>query len=134
MSKNSESDTAAGVAEELRGIEQRLAAAWIARDRSYIEQTLADDWSVIDLTGRILNKAAVLKEAFQTDDRKIVSMQIDEVTVRSFEDWAIVRGRTRAAGEYQGETAEVALRFTDIFARRNGGWKVIASQATLISE
>ena len=134
MTKDSESFAAADVAEHLRGIENRLATAWVEKDRSFIEQVLADDWSVIDLTGRVLKKAEVLEEVFGSKDRKVVSMQIDDISVRSFGDWAIVTGRTQAAGEYQGEVAEVTLRFTDVFAYRNGIWQAVASQATLISQ
>ena len=132
--KHSESFDAAEVVELLCHIEERLAAAWVEGDRSFIEQILADDWSVTDLTGRILKKAEVLEEAFGSKDRQIVSMRIDEISVRPFEAWAIVTGRTHAAGEYQGEVAEVTLRFTDVFANRNGNWQVVASQATLINQ
>ena len=103
-------------------------------DRSVIEKVLADDWSVIDLTGRILTKADVLEEAFANKDRKIVSMQIDDLCVRPFGEWAIVTGRTHATGEYQGSAAEVSLRFTDVFAYRAGNWQVVASQETLIGQ
>ena len=122
------------VAEHLRGIEERLAAAWIEGDRASIEQILADDWSVTDLTGRVLTKAEVLKEAFEAKERRIVSMKITDLRVRPFGDWAIVTGRTDAAGEYRGETAAVALRFTDVFAIRGGRWQAVASQATLIQQ
>ena len=132
--KNSDSLGASEVVELLRHIEERLAAAWVQGDRSFIDQALADDWSVIDLTGRVLKKAEVLEEAFGSKDRQIVSMRIDEISVRPFEAWAIVTGRTHAAGEYQGEVAEVTLRFTDVFANRNGNWQVVASQATLINQ
>ncbi len=132
--KNSENFDNSDVAEHLRGIEKRLATAWIDGDRSYIEQILADDWSVIDLTGRILKKAEVLEEAFGSGDRQIVSMQIDEINVRPFGDWAIVTGRTQAAGQYQGEVAEVTLRFTDVFAYRSDKWQVVASQATMLGQ
>jgi len=132
--KNSDSLGASEVVELLRHIEERLAAAWVQGDRSFIDQALADDWSVIDLTGRVLKKAEVLEEAFGSKDRQIVSMRIDEICVRPFEAWAIVTGRTHAAGEYQGEVAEVTLRFTDVFANRNGNWQVVASQATLINQ
>src|ERR1041384_151810 len=122
------------VIETLRAIEERLAAAWVERDRSFIEQTLADDWSVTDLTGRVLTKAEVLKEVFGSEERQVVSMQIEDINVRPFGDWAIVTGRTDAAGEYQGEVAEVRLRFTDVFAYREGRWQVVASQATLLNQ
>ena len=132
--KDSKSFAASEVAEVLRRIEERLGRAWVEGDRSFIEQILADDWSVTDLTGRVLTKAEVLEEAFGSKDRKVVSMRIDEISVRSFADWAIVTGRTQAAGEYRGEAAEVTLRFTDVFAYRNGNWQVVASQATLINQ
>jgi len=122
------------IIEALREIEERLAAAWVEGDRLFIEQTLADDWSVTDLTGQVLTKAEVLKEVFGSGTRQIVSMQIDDMNVRPFGDWAIVTGRTTAAGEYEGEVAEVMLRFTDVFAYRNGSWQVVASQATLLNQ
>ena len=125
---------ASEVTELLRDIEERLAIAWVKGDRSFIEQILADDWSVTDLTGRVLKKAEVLEEAFGSKDRQIVSMRIDEINVRPFGDWAIVTGRTQAAGKYRGEVAEVTLRFTDVFAYRNGKWQVVASQATLLNQ
>ena len=134
LAKDSKCFAASEVAELLRGIEERLATAWVEGDRSFIEQILADDWSVTDLTGRVLKKAEVLEEAFGSKDRQVVSMQIDDISVRSFGDWAIVTGRTQAAGEYQGEVAEVTLRFTDVFAYRDGDWQVVASQATLINQ
>jgi hypothetical protein len=118
----------------LADIEQRLAVAWVEGDNLFIEQTLADDWSVTDLTGRVLTKTEVLEEAFSSKDRQVVSMSIDDVSVRPFDDWAIVTGRTKAAGEYQDEAAEVTLRFTDVFVKRHGKWQVVASQATLINQ
>ncbi len=134
LTKDSKSFAASDVARLLRGIESRLATAWVEGDRPLIEQILADDWSVTDLTGRVLTKAEVLGEAFGSKDRKIVSLHIDDIQVRSFGDWAIVTGRTQAAGEYQGNVAEVRLRFTDVFVNRGGNWQAVVSHATLINQ
>ena len=131
---NLKSFDASEIVELLRDIEERLATAWVEGDRSFIEQILADDWSVTDLTGRVLKRAEVLEETFGSKDRQVVSMLIDDISVRPFGDWAIVTGRTHAAGKYQGAVAEVLLRFTDVFANRNGKWQVVASQATLFSQ
>jgi ketosteroid isomerase-like protein len=122
------------IIETLRETERRLAAAWVEGDRLFIEETLADDWSVTDLTGQVLTKAEVLKEVFGSANRQVVSMEIDDINVRPFGDWAIVTGRTKAAGEYQGEVAQVTLRFTDVFIHRDGRWQVVASQATLLNQ
>jgi hypothetical protein len=134
LNQHSKSSAALEVAEILCGIEERLARAWVEKDKKFIEGILADDWSVTDLTGRVLSKTEVLAEVFGSEDRKVVSMQIDDLRVRSFGDWAIVTGRTRAAGEYRGEVAEVLLRFTDVFVFRNSIWQAVVSHATLISE
>lgn len=127
-----ETENAANV-EILTGIEHRLMAAWAAGDPSFHEKTLADDWSVIDATGRVMSKTQMLAEAFSVDGQ-ITKGTIDQVDVRLFGDWAVVTGRTRAAGQNGGVDFDVALRFTDVFACRNGNWLVVASQATLINE
>lgn len=130
----SETAADAAVAEQLRTIERGLVAAWIASDRAFVERTLADDWSVIDVAGRVLTKPEVLAEGFDTGERQLTSGHIDEINVRSFGDWAVVTGRTHAAGRYRGAEVKVTLRFTDVFAQRDGRWQVIASQATLLKE
>ena len=122
------------VIEVLTDIQHRLAAAWVNGDREFIERILADDWIVTDLTGRVLTKKEVLREAFASEERQVASMTIDDIHVRPFGEWAIVTGRTQAAGEYQGQTVEVKLRFTDVFALRDGRWQAIVSHATLIGE
>jgi len=45
----------------------------------------------------------------------------------------LVIGRTLARGEYNGQKYDVALRFTDVFVRRNQQWQAVASQATKIA-
>lgn len=119
---------------ELSEIEQRLIKAWLERDRADIDALLDDDWSVIDPSGRLLSKTQVLAE-FDTGERQLESGTIDEIRVRVFGETAVVTGRTTASGNYQGESVSVKLRFTDVFVRQDGRrWRVVASQATLISE
>lgn len=120
--------------EELRAIEQRLAAAWVNSDREFINRILADEWSVTDAGGRVLDKRQVMREAFESKDRQVESLQIDEVKVRTFGRCAVVTGRTRATGRYQGSSMTVTLRFTDVFVRRAGHWQVVASQATQLAQ
>lgn len=114
----------------LAELEQRLARAWLGRDRVFIEGLLADDWTVTDPSGTRLTKREVLEETFSNSARRIDSMSIDEVRVRAFGGFAVVTGRTRASGTYRDQPASVVLRFTDVFELRGGRWQVIASHAT----
>lgn len=124
---------ASGTVEELTRIEEQLAAAWVEGDAGVHERVLADDWSVIDPTGRIITKADVLRESFSAE-RRIRKGGIDQVRVRDFGDWAVVTGRTRMAGMYDGQEIDVVLRFTDVFVRREGEWKCVSSQGTFVNE
>lgn len=132
-SQGTKPTTRADGAEELRAIEQRLAEAWVKGDRDYINRVLADDWSVTDATGRVLSKNQVINEAFDSNDRQIESLEIDDVRVRVFGSCAVVTGTTRAKGRYKGSSMSVTLRFTDVFMRRAGRWQVVASQATQLA-
>jgi ketosteroid isomerase-like protein len=120
--------------EQLNQLEQRLIRAWVENDRETVDAVLSDDWMVIDLAGRVLTKTQVMEEGFESGVRKIESGTIDEVGVRLFRDVAVVTGRTTAEGSYQGETVSVKLRFTDVCVKRGGGWQVVSSQATLITQ
>lgn len=122
------------VAADIAALEQRLANAWITRDRDFIDGVLASDWAVIDQSGRILTKAQVLDETFASADRRIEEMTVDEVTVRVLGECAVASGRTRATGSYQGQRATVALRFTDVLHYRDGRWQIVASQGTAIAQ
>lgn len=119
--------------EQLNELEQRLVRAWLENDRGTVESILDDGWSVIDPGGRVLTKAQVLEEGFETGVRKMESGAIDEVKVRAYGDVAVVTGRTTAAGSYQGNSFSVQLRFTDVCVKRGEGWQVVASQGTLIA-
>jgi ketosteroid isomerase-like protein len=112
-------------------LERRLADAWVQGDRSFIEGLLAPDWTVTDPSGRILTKQQVLDETFSSGDRRIDSMTVDDLNVRSLGSTAVVTGRTRATGAYRGQSASVALRFTDVFCFVDGRWLVVASHGTL---
>ena len=121
------------VESELRDLEQKLAQAWVTRDRAFIVGLLSADWTVTDPSGRILTREQVLTETFSTAERKIESMAVDDVRVRRLGLVAVVTGRTRATGSYQGERATVALRFTDVFRYQEGRWQVVASHGTMIA-
>lgn len=118
---------------ELRHIEQRLADAWLQRDRAFIESLLAPDWTVTDPSGRVLTRQQVLDETFATDERRIETMSVDEVMVRPLGAAAVATGRTRATGSYRGQSTTVALRFTDVFHVRDGRWQIVTSQGTILA-
>lgn len=119
------------VAQQLSQIEQRLAKAAVDRDLETFNSILASDWTSIDLAGRVLSKSQVIQE-LASRERQIEAAIIDDIRVRELGEVAIVTGRTTATGSYQGQRSAVVLRFTDVFAKRDGRWQVVASQGTQV--
>lgn len=117
---------------ELKEIQQRLIKAWVNKDRQTIDALLAPDWRVTDPAGNVLTKAQVMKE-LDSGDRKLESGAINDVDVRLYGNVAVVTGRSEATGSYQGNKASVKLRFTDVFVKRSGRWRAVASHATVIA-
>lgn len=117
--------------DELRELEQELARAWVGGDRAAIDAIIADDWSVIDISGRVRTKGEVFDDMFGPLGPRITEMIVDDIRVRLFEGWAIVTGRTSATGN---DELTVRLRFTDIAVRRDNRWQFVASQGTRILE
>ena len=116
------------VTQELKQLEQTLAAAWKNGDCKAWGAIVADDWSVIHMDGSIIPKAAALATC-RAAEAKIDAFTIDELSVRPYGDAAVVTGRTVVSvGGPHPQT--VRLRFTDVFVRRAGRWQVVASQAT----
>jgi len=58
--------------------------------------------------------------------------EIDVDRVRLLGDVAIVTGQSLAAGLVDGRDVTVRQRYTDIYVRRDGRWRIVASQGTEI--
>lgn len=115
---------------ELEGLEQQLAAKWKAGDCSAWGAMLTPEWSVIHITGAVMAKDEALEQC-RAPRPPIERLDIDQLTVRLFDNTAVVTGRTTVA--IGGTNPEVLiLRFTDVFVRRSGHWLVVASQATRV--
>jgi hypothetical protein len=116
------------ITRELTRIEQQLAATWKEGDCSEWGAMLAPEWSAVHITGAVITKTEAL-EMCKAPSVSIDAFEVDEISVRSFGDAAVVTGRTRVVtgGAAPGQ---VTLRFTDVFVRQAGQWQVVASHAT----
>jgi ketosteroid isomerase-like protein len=114
----------------LERLEHQLAATYKAGDCAAWGEMLAPEWSVIHITATTMTKAEALK-ACQDARPALEELRIDELNVRVYGDTAVVTGRTTAKTG-GASPVSLALRFTDVFVRRDGRWLAVASQATRI--
>ena len=119
----------------LRAVEQELAQAWAARDRSTVERILAREWAVTTPDGATAPRVAVLAATFDSNTRIVEAMTTDDdgVTVTRFDAAAVVRGRTVATVVLAGARQTTAVQFTDFFVKREGAWQIVASHQTSVA-
>ena len=59
-------------------------------------------------------------------------MTPEERRVRVFSDVAVVTGACRVLVQASGRERDIRLRFTEVYLRRDGAWRMVAWQSTLI--
>jgi len=111
------------------------ADAWdkaiVRKDRVAIEANMADDFRQIDSQGHIETKASFLADLL-SDDLRIHPYSVEDFEVRLYGDVALLSGRTRMTGQYQGKPFSTHYRYIDIYVRRNGEWKIVSVQVSPI--
>lgn len=123
-------NAAASTESKLLALEQTWL--WAAQDRNIpvLDRILADDYIDINYKGIVRNKADALKAPNLKTKR--YTQRLSDEKVRVYGDTAIVTGRgilTKPGG-----VQIAAWRFTDVFIKRGGAWRVVSSQETVESK
>jgi ketosteroid isomerase-like protein len=110
----------------------RWDKAIVAKDRASIEANMAADFRNIDGNGTVADKAAFVRDLMDKD------LQIDPYTVEDFDvrvygDTALLSGRTRMTGRFQGKPFVSHYRYIDTYVRREGKWQVASVQITKVA-
>jgi ketosteroid isomerase-like protein len=113
------------------------ADAWdraiVAKDRAAIEANMADDFRQIDGRGNVETKASFV-EGLVSPDLVIDPYTVEDFDVRLYGDTALLSGRTRMTGRYQGQPFKSHYRYIDIYVKRGGAWKIVSVQISRIPD
>lgn len=95
------------------------------------EANMAEDFRQIDGDGDLENKLSFVEGIVST---KLV---IDPYTVEDFEvrlhgDVALLSGRTKMTGRYDGQPFASHYRYIDVYVRRDGMWRIVSVQISKI--
>jgi ketosteroid isomerase-like protein len=113
-------------------LEQRWNMAFYRKDIAFIETILADEFVATYDDGARGDRAKELALA-TAFDQQVESAIPDEFTVKVYRDTAVVWFTLHLVGIRQGERAEMALRYTDVWVQRDGRWQCVSSQSTRVS-
>ena len=113
------------------------ADAWdqaiVRKDRAAIEANMAADFRQIDGAGHVETLKSFV------DDLMAPALRIDPYAVEDFEirlygDTALLSGRTRMTGSYEGKPFKTHYRYIDVYVRRDGVWKIVSVQISKLPE
>lgn len=115
--------------EELLALEARWNDAHIYADTNTLYRLWADDIIVIVPEMRPFTKDD-LRAFWRSGRSNITRYETSDVTVRGYDNSAVVEGRLRREQSVSGRVETSEWRFTKIYVRRNGRWQVVSYHAS----
>jgi uncharacterized protein (TIGR02246 family) len=114
--------------------EQQILALHLAGDKALVSadvealaRIFADDYVQYNESGQAFTKQDVLNN-FQTGAIRYPSIVSTGRTIRVFGDMAVVNGSESDEVEAAGKRMQVRYVYLDVLLKRNGEWKLVASQ------
>ena len=101
--------------------------ALMTGDLDVLERIFADDYVQYNESGKAFTKQDVLNN-FRTGAIRYPSIVSTSRTIRLFGDTAVVHGSESDEVEVGGKRSEVRYVYLDVLQKRDGEWKLVASQ------
>lgn len=121
------------------GVPTDLARAAVAFDRAQVkadgaalERLLADDYLLINSQDQRETKAQFIAD-YTAPGFTMDQFTIDDQVIKVWADGAILGGAVTATGMSDGKPYSIRLRFTDVWAKRGGQWRVVFTHANRVA-
>jgi hypothetical protein len=87
----------------------------------------------VNTHGGLLSKAQRLED-LRSGSLKFISFGRDSYSLHVYGDTVVMTGRATSEVIYQGKVNRVPRRFTNVYIKLAGQWRLVAHQATTIAE
>ena len=118
---------------DLTQLVKDLNAAIVKPDIAFLEKVLDKDYVHFRPHGNVGDRAQYLEDR-KTGHVDFDSLVADDIKVRIYGDTAIVTYRSTAKGKDQDGAIAEQRRWTRVFVRENGQWKLVHGQGTTIQK
>jgi ketosteroid isomerase-like protein len=106
--------------------------AQVNGDAAELRRLIADDYTLVNSSGRIQNKAELITD-YTTPGYKIEPFTVLEPVQKVWNDGAVMGGLVHLQGVDSGKPFAATLRFADVWAKRKGKWQVVYAQVARVT-
>lgn len=118
---------------EIEGLEQDWRRAQLTANVTEIDHLLADDYLGVTANGTLETKADLLAMR-RSGTTKFSQLDLTDLKVRVYGDTAVVTSRAEVSGTNGGTDISGLYRYTRVYNRRNGQWRIVSFEASRISD
>jgi hypothetical protein len=117
----------------IKHTEERLRGAMMANDLLVLDELFADGARLVRPDGQVLSRDEELA-SYRGGARRLTRHDASEVDIELHgESAAVVCFRAHLEGEVDGASLAGDFRFSRVYLREHGAWRVVCSQATPIA-
>jgi ketosteroid isomerase-like protein len=118
---------------ELAAVSKAYDTAISRRDMAVLEKILAPGAVFTTATGRVMERAAVL-EMLAQPDTYYETLESGDIRRRINGNVAVETGRVRVRGKRKGQPVDETQRYTDVWQKTDGRWRLIAEHTSLVPQ
>jgi ketosteroid isomerase-like protein len=118
---------------ELAAASKAYDTAISRRDMAALEKILAPGAVFTTATGRVMERAAVLEMLAQLDTH-YETLESGDIRRRINGNVAVETGRVRVRGKRKGQPVDETQRYTDVWQKTDGRWRLIAEHTSLVPQ
>ena len=113
---------------------EQTAKAWMEaagrRDRSALEQFLADEFTMVTNRGSLIDKGQWLENMLERVGRDFTPPAFLDVRVQVYGEAAVMTSRSILQATFDGKDWSGELYLTDVWLRRDGRWQLVRRHAS----
>jgi len=114
-------------------LDAKRMAAMAAKDVATLDELLADDLVYVHSSARLDTKASLIGN-MQSGATVYQSVEPSEVTAIDLGDAVALTGKAAIKVTSNGNAMAFGVQFMDIYAKRDGRWRMVAWQSTKLPE
>ena len=119
--------------DELIDLENRRFEAMTKQDAEALSEILADDLIYTHSSAKVESKTEFIS-SMTSGRTKYESIEPSDVKVRQYGDTAVITGHAKLHVSANGRDNKFEVRFTDVYAKRDTVWRMVAWQSTKLPD